>query len=461
MSVSADLVRHRSLLGTVLDWVRLIAATIGEMYLIITLALLAIAFLPALLGWQATVVQTGSMRPHVDPGDVVVTSPWSYADPVPVGGVVSFRSPAEAEADGVEKIRLHRIVGVNEGGTFTTAGDANAEVDSTPLEREQIIGHARLLIPFIGLPSLWIGTGQTGPLVLWTLVTALALWAVYRGHRIRDEEPSTEHDPDALEPETVPAPAVNRRAALGVLGTAAAGALLLKNVPTSSAAFTSRTTNAGNTWRFAPIAAPSLGRAASYLLLASSAVRHSSWFGWNTSIDGSVGTSPGTTIEGLQNSGWFFRNVAGDIDRNTSAARAAMTDARSLYDTLQAHPTTATVPSRITGTHTPGTYQPASGLLTVNGTLTLDAQGDSSARFILRAERITIESRATIRLINGATTTNIYWAASADIELGPNSTSAGNFIAARSATLRDNVTLQGRVIALDGAISLAAATVAP
>ena len=458
MSVTNKLAQRRSRTGAALDWVRLIAATAGEMYLIIILVLLAIAFVPAVFGWQATVVQTGSMRPHVDPGDVVVTSPWSYADPVPLGGVISFRSPAEAESDGTEKIRLHRIVGVNEGGTFVTAGDANAEVDSTPLTREQITGQARILVPFIGLPSLWIGTAQARPLLLWSLFTVLALWAVHHGHRLRDEEPTPEDHSDAFAERTIQ-PTLHRRAALGVLGAAAIGVLLLRNLPSSSAAFTSRNTNAGNTWSVAPAAVPSLGRAASYLLLASTAIRRSSWFGWNTWIDGSVGTSPGTTIEGLQNSGLFFRNVAGSIDRNTSVARNAMADARILYDSLRAQPKTATIPSRLTGTRTPGSYQPTSGSLAVSGTLTLDAQGDPSARFIFRADRITVESRATIRMINGTNPSNIFWVASTDIELGSNSTSTGNFLAARGAILREGITLQGRAITLNGSIELAEGTV--
>lgn len=189
--------QQRPMMGTLSDWLRLIGATIAEMYLIMTLTLVAIALLPAVLGWQATVVQTGSMRPHIDPGDVVVAAPWSSEQPVPVGGVVSFRSPAEAEPDGIERIRLHRIVEDRGDGTFTTAGDANAVADSTPLSPEQITGQARLLVPYIGLPSLWVRTGQIGPLLLWGVGTMLALGAVYRNHRADDDEDA---DSAATEP---------------------------------------------------------------------------------------------------------------------------------------------------------------------------------------------------------------------------------------------------------------------
>ncbi len=108
------------------------AGIIAQVYLGLLLTLVAIAIVPAARGWHATVIQTGSMQPHIDPGDVVVSSALSDDAPVPVGGVVQYRSPATAEPDHVARLRMHRIVTANDDGTYVTAGDANAEVDSTP-----------------------------------------------------------------------------------------------------------------------------------------------------------------------------------------------------------------------------------------------------------------------------------------------------------------------------------------
>src|SRR5699024_10617369 len=108
-------------------------------------------------------------------------SPWDEEDPVPMGGVVQYRSPAAAEPDGIERLRLHRIVEANDDGTFVTAGDANHDVDSSSLKRSQIIGQARILIPMIGLPGFWLNTGNYGPLILWGLVTLVALILAFRG----------------------------------------------------------------------------------------------------------------------------------------------------------------------------------------------------------------------------------------------------------------------------------------
>jgi signal peptidase I len=164
-------------------WAVFLAATAARLYLGVLLSFAVIAVLPALAGWQASVVRSGSMEPHISTGDVVVVAGFGNDDPVPVGGVVRFASPAEAEPDGQAKARLHRVVGVNTDGTFITAGDANADVDSMPLRRDQIIGQPGLLVPSIGLPGLWLDTGNLAALALWASPTLAAVVAAIYGPR--------------------------------------------------------------------------------------------------------------------------------------------------------------------------------------------------------------------------------------------------------------------------------------
>jgi len=83
----------------------------------------------------------------------------------------------EANADGVAATRLHRIVDVNSDGTFITQGDANRDADSDPLVRSQIVGQARLLVPLIGLPSVWL-TGDTTAFTVWVLASIAAVLLV-------------------------------------------------------------------------------------------------------------------------------------------------------------------------------------------------------------------------------------------------------------------------------------------
>ncbi|MHA7243984.1 Ig-like domain-containing protein [Paeniglutamicibacter antarcticus] len=82
----------------------------------------------------------------------------------------------------------------NTDGTFVTAGDANVEVDSTPINREQISGQARLLIPYIGLPGLWLRNGDFIALMLWSLLTSVAVAAAVLGVSSRRPEKDSDDD---------------------------------------------------------------------------------------------------------------------------------------------------------------------------------------------------------------------------------------------------------------------------
>ncbi|WP_458779787.1 Ig-like domain-containing protein [Arthrobacter sp. D3-16] len=244
-------------------WALFLACLVSRLYLGVMLSLALIAVLPAVAGWHGTVVQSGSMEPHISAGDVVLASALEDTAPVPVGGVVEFTSPASAEPGGAEKTRLHRIVTANQDGTYVTAGDANAEVDSTPLVRGQITGQARLLIPSIGLPGLWLGTGKLPALALWSVLTLLAVVAaLFGGYPANKPGPGQEPDgtdrtdggpegppDDGTDPPAEGAPplALRAGAAAGIL--AALSVMVLAGASVfSSAAFTASTANAANTF---------------------------------------------------------------------------------------------------------------------------------------------------------------------------------------------------------------------
>lgn len=230
-------------------WALFLASVASRLYLGVLLSLALIAVLPALLGWHGTVVQSGSMEPHISAGDVVLAAGFGTAQKIPVGGVVEFTSPAEAEPGGVEKTRLHRIVAENPDGTFVTAGDANSEVDSTPLERGQITGQARLLVPAVGLPGLWLNSGNLPALAWWSVLTLLAVVVAVFGVRTAEQE-DEEGDEDEDGGTTPPAPTSRSwkaRAAVGIVG-ALAVLIIATSTAFSSAAFTAATANAANTF---------------------------------------------------------------------------------------------------------------------------------------------------------------------------------------------------------------------
>lgn len=417
-------------------WFALAVGTVAELYLALMLALVLIALLPLAFGWHGSVVQTGSMRPHVAPGDVVLATDLPDDSPVPLGGVVEFRTAAPG---GGERTVMHRVVAEgDERGQWVTAGDANADVDSSTLTRDDITGQARLLVRWIGLPSLWLGTGQLERFALWAVLTLAAVllrawsWPPRGGHRA------------AAAPAAGTA-ALTRRTFLAAAVVVTAGGTALVGREPVWAGFSARTAMGANTWRVGTWATLALGRVTSYAILAATRVVNETAFG--TSVNGSVGVSPGTTVTGF----WSW-DISGGVDRNTTTARNARTDALALYDAVRARPATRTAVATLTGTLRPGTAHRA-GPVQVAGTLTLDARGDASAVFVVTATSLTFAGGANVVLANGASADRVFFLST--------STATATDAQVRGVVLaRNDVTLTrafvgGRVLSLQGGVELA------
>jgi signal peptidase I len=114
--------------------------------------------------WHATPVLSGSMRPAMQPGDVVVTQRVPVGD-LQVRDVVVFHPPNEGGRQTV-----HRIVKLTvKGGTtsITTWGDANAVADPvvSSLSGTTAYRVARV-VPLLGYPAVWLQSGGRGMLAI-------------------------------------------------------------------------------------------------------------------------------------------------------------------------------------------------------------------------------------------------------------------------------------------------------
>jgi signal peptidase I len=114
--------------------------------------------------WHATPVLSGSMRPGLQPGDVVVTQRVPVTD-LRVRDVIVFHPPNEAS-----RLTVHRIVKlrVKDGKTvITTRGDANTIDDPsvTSLRGATAYRVARV-VPLAGYPAVWLAGGHRGLLVI-------------------------------------------------------------------------------------------------------------------------------------------------------------------------------------------------------------------------------------------------------------------------------------------------------
>jgi signal peptidase I len=119
------------------------------------------------------VVLTGSMRPAISPGDLVITAP-TPADRLVVGDVIAFYPP-----DGSAPV-LHRITTLERdaaGTTITTRGDANSVDDDWRATLRGPTGY-RLIgaVPYIG----WLKELRGLPLIAGGLLVALVLVREFR-----------------------------------------------------------------------------------------------------------------------------------------------------------------------------------------------------------------------------------------------------------------------------------------
>jgi signal peptidase I len=145
--------------------------------------LLLVSVLPVLVGWQSTVVLSGSMRPELVPGDVAVVRPVPTADLEP-GQVLLVDDP-----DAPGRLRLHRLVEVEAAG-LRLRGDANAAADSSLVDPAAVHGVGTVRLPAIGLPAVWADTGRTAPLV-GTAVALAVLVGLALLYRRADDHPGS------------------------------------------------------------------------------------------------------------------------------------------------------------------------------------------------------------------------------------------------------------------------------
>lgn len=143
--------------------------------LLLSIAALLIAMigLPRVTGSTPYTVLTGSMRPGMPPGSLVVTRPVEAAN-LKVGDAITYQMRS-----GEPEVVTHRITAVSTtlGGEtlFTTQGDANPVPDDKPVKAGQIRGAVWYSIPLVGYVNSWL----TGEQRIWAVGIAVVLLLGY------------------------------------------------------------------------------------------------------------------------------------------------------------------------------------------------------------------------------------------------------------------------------------------
>ena len=166
----------------------------------IILLLVTPTFARNVLGISVTTVLTGSMRPAINPGDLVITR-TSAASGIGVGDVVVVNSGDVPIAHRVVDVRV--VSGLNR---LTTKGDANALIDTDPVmvSANRQVPRVVWRVPAVGSTLAFLASPQAQRLGLTLLVGAnllgLALFAMRR--RSSEEGGGTPDSPQPTRTDT-------------------------------------------------------------------------------------------------------------------------------------------------------------------------------------------------------------------------------------------------------------------
>lgn len=197
-----------------------------------------------------------------------------------------------------------------------------------------------------------------------------------------------------------------------------------------------------------------LGLAADFAILAGSEITNTG----STAITGDIGLSPGTSIGGFP-PGILF----GTQHINDTIVNQAKLDLTTAYNDAAGRSSTdmVTLSGNIGGlTLTPGLYKSTSTLAISSGDLTFDAQGNSSAVFIIQiASALTVTSGRQVILSGGATPDMIFWQVGSSATFGTTSVFKGTILAMQSITLNTGARLDGKALARIGGVTMEANTI--
>ncbi|MDD2481090.1 MAG: ice-binding family protein [Lutispora sp.] len=194
-----------------------------------------------------------------------------------------------------------------------------------------------------------------------------------------------------------------------------------------------------------------LGTTSSFAVLAGSTITNTGSTTINGDAGGNVGLHPGTVFTGQASA-----TVSGAVYLDDATALQAKVDLVSAYDDAAGRTPVITIPTELGGTTlTPGVYDSASGTFQITGTLTLDAEGDPDGVFVFKtASTLITASDSNVDLINGARYCRSFWQVGSSATLGVNSHFVGHIFALISITADSGATVQGQLLARNGAVTL-------
>ncbi len=126
---------------------------------------------PSILGIRPFTVQSDSMYPELQPGDLIIDAAVKDPSKLKIGDIVTYWTII----DGERVLNTHRITGIYDGGTyriFETKGDRNTIADPLTVHESEIVGQYKFRIPGVGKVLDYLQT-STGFLIIIVLPVLL------------------------------------------------------------------------------------------------------------------------------------------------------------------------------------------------------------------------------------------------------------------------------------------------
>jgi signal peptidase I len=176
---------------------RRVAVVALRVSLALCVLLILVLAIGPVTGWYRTLaVLSGSMRPVMEPGDVIVATPIRNVD-LKVGDVITYHVPT-----GDRHLITHRVVEIVEPGEYPvirSQGDANDTVDQLARLKQPTVWKTRLVVPRLGYLLIWLRSPAMR--VAGSVLAPLLLLAVWLLQIWRDPK-SAPDDPQDREPDT-------------------------------------------------------------------------------------------------------------------------------------------------------------------------------------------------------------------------------------------------------------------
>jgi hypothetical protein len=196
-----------------------------------------------------------------------------------------------------------------------------------------------------------------------------------------------------------------------------------------------------------------LGTTASFAVLGGSIVTNTG----SSVVSGDLGIYPGSGV--TPHFTGFPPGVVGPpgtVHDADAVATQAQTDLVTAYNDAAGRQVTRVLTGTDLGglTLTPGVYFFSSSAQ-LTGDLILDAQGDPDAVFIFQiGSTLTTASGSHVHLINGARFCRVFWQVGSSATLGTTTQFVGHIFALTSITANTNATVEGQLLARNGAVTL-------